>query len=191
MSTPKKNPRAKNTPANAVRRGKRLFDKLLQGSVISFNDAEKTQRTKLGYLLEKGLAAHSPEGIKLTSLARWQWYARNGATHAWAQLTPGRQEKLAVEFEKIFLDNKKQLLQNVSARVETPSQYFRHRAGEYRKYAEELSHAMKRMRGSDYDGAFSEYQRMVRLVTIYQGVARMIGDKRRSQSIGRQPPHSL
>ena len=111
MSGPKKNPRAKNTPANAVRRGKRLFDKLLQGSVISFDDAEKTQRSKLGYLLEKGLATHSPEGIKLTSLARWQWYVRNGATHAWEQLSPGRQQKLAADFEKIFQDNKKQLLQ--------------------------------------------------------------------------------
>lgn len=191
MSGPKKNPRAKNTPANAVRRGKRLFDKLLQGSVISFGDAEKTQRSKLGYLLEKGLATHSPEGIKLTSLARWQWYVRNGATHAWEQLSPGRQQKLAADFEKIFQDNKKQLLQNVPARVETPSQYYRHRAGEYRKYAEELSQWMKRVKGSEYEGAFSEYQRMVRLVTIFQGIARMIGDKRRSQSIGRQPPHSL
>ncbi len=191
MSGPKKNPRAKNSPANAVRRGKRLFDKLLQGSVISFDDATKTQRTKLGYLLEKKLVTNSPEGIKLTGLARWQWYVRNGATHAWEQLSPGRKEMLAKEFEEIFLANQKQLLQNHPPRVQTPSQYFRHQAREYQKYAKQLYVWMRGKRGSDYEGAFSEYQRMLRLVTIFQGIARMIGDKRRSQSIGRQPPHSL
>ncbi len=192
MSSAKRR-RTLHSPFHSHYRAERFFDRLVTQGVIRNSTLQEKPSEKLRYLIKHGLAHYPDNKLELTPRTHRIWLTQRGSNTPWTKLSPQRKKVLIDEFRQWFDAHRKALLDGFPKRVRTAPQYLRHQANSTRKYAEALAEWLNttRTRSSLAETKRKEYERMVRLAGLYQGVAAALLERQNDAGHSASPPHSL